>query len=146
MPGSPRTKWCNRCEQTLPVSAFSANRRQRDGLQTYCKPCKSLVDRDWYERRGASQRVRNKGYIERNAQHVWDYLLEHPCVDCGKTDPVVLEFDHVRGEKVRALSEMVQRQFSLAKLDAEIAKCDVRCANCHKRKTAEERGWYASIR
>ena len=103
------------------------------------------MDRSWYERRGDTQRERNKGYIARNAQHVWDYLLAHPCVDCGETDPIVLEFDHVRGEKVFALSNMVQRQFSLAKLDAEIAKCEVRCANCHKRKTAREQGWHASI-
>ncbi|MDT0631365.1 hypothetical protein RQM47_04820 [Rubrivirga sp. S365] len=40
---------------------------------------------------------------------------------------------------------MAVRQFSLAKLDAEIAKCEVRCANCHKRKTAIEQGWYASL-
>ena len=141
----PETKWCSRCEQTLPIEAFSANRRRRDGRQTYCKSCKATVDRSWYERRGDTQRERNKGYIARNAQHVWDYLLAHPCVDCGETDPIVLEFDHVRGEKVFALSNMVQRQFSLAKLDAEIAKCEVRCANCHKRKTAREQGWHASI-
>ena len=145
MPEPTETKWCSRCEQALSVSAFSKNRRHRDGLQTYCKLCKSQVDRDWYERRGHTQRARNQGYIARNAQHVWDYLLAHPCVDCGETDPVVLEFDHVRGEKVHALSTMVQRQFSIAKLDAEIAKCEVRCANCHKRKTAQERGWYATI-
>jgi len=136
----PETKWCSRCEQALPVEAFSANRRRRDGLQTYCKSCKATVDRSWYERRGHTQRERNKSYIARNAQHVWDYLLAHPCVDCGEADPVVLEFDHVRGKKVNALSNMVQRQFSLAKLDAEIAKCEIRCADCHKRKTAREQG------
>ena len=66
-------------------------------------------------------------------------------MDCGETDPVILEFDHVRGQKVGSLSNMAFRQFSLAKLDAEIAKCEVRCANCHKRKTAREQGWYASL-
>ncbi|WP_412061844.1 hypothetical protein [Rubrivirga sp. IMCC45206] len=101
------------------------------------------VRRDWYLRRGASQRTRNQGYLERNAQHLWRYLLSHPCVDCGEADPIVLEFDHVRGEKVGALSNMATRQFSVAKLNAEIAKCEVRCANCHKRKTAREQGWHA---
>ena len=140
------TKRCSRCERTLPTGAFSANRRRRDGLQTYCKACKSTVDRQWYEQRGHTQRARNKGYIERNARHLWAYLLDHPCVDCGETDPIVLEFDHVRGEKVNALSNMVRRQFSIAALDAEVAKCEVRCANCHKRKTAREQGWHAWIR
>ena len=107
--------------------------------------CKSENARDWYNRRGGAQRERNRAYIARNVRHLWDYLLSHPCVDCGEADPVVLEFDHVRGNKVASLSNMAQRQFSIAKLDAEIAKCEVRCANCHKRKTAREQGWYASL-
>ena len=139
------TKWCGRCERTRPLSAFSKNRRRADGLQSYCKPCKSRVDREWYERRGGTQRKRNRGYVARNARYVWDYLLRHPCVDCGEGNPVVLEFDHVRGDKVNAVSNMVQRQFSIAALDEEIAKCEVRCANCHKIKTAREHGWHVHI-
>jgi len=105
----------------------------------------AAVRRDWYERRGAIQRARNDGYNARNAQYLWDYLLAHPCMDCGEADPVVLEFDHVRGEKVGSLSNMAIRRFSLAKLAAEVAKCEVRCANCHKRKTAREQGWHARL-
>ena len=104
------------------------------------------VRRDWYLRKGKSQQKRNRRYQLRNAQHLWDYLLGHPCVDCGEADPVVLEFDHVRGEKVSALSNMARSYYSIAALDAEIAKCEVRCANCHKRKTAREQGWHAAIR
>lgn len=145
MPSPPATKWCSRCERTRPASAFYRNKRRRDGLQTYCSECKADVQGEWYRRRGHLQLERNRGYLARNRQHLWDHLLAHPCVDCGESDPVVLEFDHVRGEKVAALSNMARRQFSLAKLDAEIAKCEVRCANCHKRKTAREQGWYATI-
>jgi L-lysine 2,3-aminomutase len=76
-------------------------------------------------------------------QWMLDYFSEHPCVDCGETDPVVLEFDHVRGEKVAAISFMIPRGYPMAKILAEVDKCDVRCANCHRRKTAKERNWYA---
>jgi len=73
---------------------------------------------------------------------VMAYLDEHPCVDCGEADPVVLEFDHVRGKKVASVSLMVREVRSWALIEAEIAKCDVRCANCHRRVTARRAGWY----
>lgn len=83
-----------------------------------------------------------KRYIERNRAIVNDYLKDHPCVDCGNDNPVVLEFDHVRGEKKRSVAKMVRQGLSVKTLMAEIAKCEVRCANCHRIKTATQLGWH----
>ncbi len=63
------------------------------------------------------------------------YKTCHPCVDCGEADPIVLEFDHVRGEKVANVGTMVGVGRAVQAVLDEIAKCDVRCANCHRRKT-----------
>lgn len=71
-----------------------------------------------------------------------NYLEERPCVDCGESDPVVLEFDHVRGEKKANVSGLMGRRGSLIRLQEEVAKCEVRCANCHRRVTARRGGWY----
>ncbi len=73
----------------------------------------------------------NNANRQRNREYVWQYLLEHPCVDCGFSDPRALQFDHVRGKKDVAISVMVSRVASMERLIAEIEKCDVRCANCH---------------
>jgi 5-methylcytosine-specific restriction endonuclease McrA len=73
--------------------------------------------------------------------YVSDYLSNHPCVACGETDPVVLEFDHIKGKEA-AIAELVYRNAPLSRLQEEIEKCQVLCCNCHKRKTAKERGWY----
>lgn len=82
----------------------------------------------------------NKRRRAKNQSIVLDYLLEHPCVDCGEADPVVLHFDHVRGQKVAAVSGLMLSTWD--KIFTEIYKCDVRCANCHSRKTHKERGYY----
>jgi hypothetical protein len=66
---------------------------------------------------------------ERNQRQVLRYLKHHPCVDCGCTDMRVLEFDHVRGHKTRPISMMLSQRWVTVK--AEIAKCEVRCGNCH---------------
>jgi hypothetical protein len=66
----------------------------------------------------------------------WNYLLGHPCIDCGESDPVVLDFDHVVGVKRANVSMLVYRGHNLETVASEIAKCVVRCANCHRRRTA----------
>src|SRR4051794_36986150 len=58
--------------------------------------------------------------------------------DCGETDPVVLEFDHLRDKEFDIASGIHYHAWS--KVLAEIAKCEVVCANCHRRRTARRRG------
>jgi hypothetical protein len=73
--------------------------------------------------------------------YVLGYLRAHPCIDCGEPDPVVLEFDHIRGEKIRPINQMIVSSSS-KQLTQEIEKCEVRCANCHRRRHAKEIGSY----
>ena len=61
------------------------------------------------------------------------------CVDCGITDQVVLQSDHVRGEKVSDISRMVAALRPMNVLLAELDKCETRCANCHARATSRRR-------
>lgn len=78
---------------------------------------------------------------QRNCEFVVAHLREQGCKDCGETDPVVLELDH-QYDKAFLVSDMIRRRFSLAKLSEEIAKCEVVCANCHRRRTANTFGWH----
>jgi hypothetical protein len=82
---------------------------------------------------------------ERNARFIVSYFLDHPCVDCGESDPIVLEFDHVRGEKEDSVAALVNHACSIERLRKEVDKCEVRCANCHRRRTAQQRGWIYKI-
>lgn len=75
-----------------------------------------------------------------------EYLLTHPCVDCGITDIRVLEFDHRDGKQGRQYSLAVRiYKVGLEGLKAELAKCDVRCANCHRIRTFSQLNWKARV-
>lgn len=78
---------------------------------------------------------------KRAHSYLGPYLLNHPCVDCGETDIMVLEFDH-RDRKMKDgdISRIIQKGSTLDRLVKEIEKCDIRCANCHRRKTQLENG------
>jgi hypothetical protein len=73
----------------------------------------------------------------RNVAYVLEYLLRHPCIVCKNDDVEVLEFDHVRGKKEGNVSDLAIRPVSLEKLQREIDKCEVRCANCHRKITRQ---------
>jgi hypothetical protein len=62
-----------------------------------------------------------------------DYLASHPCVDCGEDDAIVLEFDHVFGNKLRGVTELAATGYSWKIIEEEIGKCEVRCGNCHRK-------------
>jgi hypothetical protein len=50
-----------------------------------------------------------------------------------------MDFDHRAGEaKVAVVTEVIGRS-GLARIFAEVAKCDIVCANCHRRRTYERR-------
>jgi L-lactate utilization protein LutB len=76
---------------------------------------------------------------------VLKYLQMHPCIDCGETDLTCLDFDHVKGHKVNDISGMISNTYSEENILKEIEKCEVRCSNCHRKKTAKERDWYNYI-
>lgn len=62
--------------------------------------------------------------------------LEAGCADCGyREHPAALQFDHLPGtHKLFRLSHSAQRAWHLVL--AEVAKCEVVCANCHAVRTA----------
>lgn len=146
-----KSKKCTKCRVEKGRAEFS---RRGEGLQSWCRACHRAHDRDLYRdspaRRAAVAATRtrfNAEHVERNRQFLLAYFTTHPCVDCGEADAAVLEFDHVRGTKTANVSELMG--LSGKALEEEIAKCDVRCGNCHRRRTARERNhwiWRASER
>lgn len=72
-------------------------------------------------------------------EYVRGYKDTHPCSDCGiQYRYWIMQFDHVRGEKVGNVGEMAVSR-TLKAVKNEIAKCDVVCANCHADRSYRRR-------
>lgn len=136
---------CSACGQDKTANQFSFSDEVRRLLNSYCRVCQAtyrrahyLANRPDYIRRAVMQ---VKGRRVENRQEVLAYLRTHPCVDCGIVDPLVLEFDHrdPTGKLTEIGKMMVNKRWP--RVRAEIDKCDVRCVNCHRRKTARDFGW-----
>lgn len=69
---------------------------------------------------------------------VWfnDFVSRSYCVDCGESDRRCLEFHHLR-DKLYNIGHMTGLKYSLDELKAEIEKCVVVCANCHRKRHPE---------
>ena len=138
-------RYCCRCGKPKPATEFNFKHRAIGRRHPFCRECQHAWNREHYRRNRATYiataKRHNLEYIAANMKRIVEYLDLHPCVDCGESDVLVLHFDHRhRADKVMDVSNLI-RYGGWPRIAAEIAKCDVRCANCHQRRTARQFGW-----
>lgn len=140
-------KICIRCHQEKDILDFNFKFKSRNIRQAQCKICTRLYVRNHYytNKKYYLLKAHKRRQATRNRirEFIWNYLSSHGCIDCGEKDILVLEFDH-RRDKMIEIGKMVSGYYSLIRVNQEISKCDVRCANCHRRRTAIEQGWHKS--
>jgi hypothetical protein len=137
---SPREtgeKYCAKCQQTLPLAAFSG---KRDGWQSNCKECQAVLRHASYEKKKAYYRMKIHG----RRRNILDWLEElksgMSCLRCGFSHPAALQFHHRDpSSKEFEVTTAVRQGWARARILAEIAKCDCLCANCHFILHYEER-------
>lgn len=129
-------KRCPTCDQERPSDQFYRDASRRDGFAVRCKSCHQTWKRQWRvsESGRRSSRLAQRRHRERRFAEIKNALPGLACQRCGETDPVVLEFHHRdRSEKSGEVSRMIASHRPWQDVSDEIAKCDVLCANCHRR-------------
>lgn len=123
-------KECKECKEVKLLENFDVI-TTRDTYLAICKPCRRQRNRDYY----INRRIDIKKWL-------FDYLSQNPCVDCNESDPMRLQLDHREDKKFDVGKSLIGKSKTLADVQAEVAKCDVRCANCHQVKThGEQNTW-----
>lgn len=128
-------KRCARCAIDKDESEFPIRKKRTIGI---CKECYLLYYGDpnmldKIQREKAKRKKANKKAEKINV--LTEVLTNASCKDCGLKDPAVLEFDHVNPEdKLFDVSSILENG-SIPALRREMAKCEIVCANCHRRRT-----------
>jgi hypothetical protein len=141
-------KQCSECQESKPLEAFRNRKASKDGKESRCKECRRKFDNNTYknnQNRRDSIRAQMRERSLKLKRFVRDYLSTHPCVDCGQNDPDLLEFDHVSGDKRSGIGAMIAGACKMESLVDEIAKCEVRCLYCHRKRTIKQFGWYSWV-
>lgn len=137
-------KICNECGIEKSLSAFNKDRRLPKGRKNRCRQCTRHKDRQRYKRNKGSILEDRRNRKEAVQIQVWEFLEQTRCTDCGEDNPIVLEFDHQR-DKEYIISNMIRSGYSWESIKQEIDKCEVRCANCHRKRTARDQGWFTAV-
>lgn len=143
-------KKCSKCKESKNTSEFWANKRSSDGLQGYCKSCGHKHTIEYHnnnkDRLLSIARDNKKKRVHLKRDFVISLLKKSSCVECSEKDIRVLDFDHKDPLlKIKGISQMIWDNTPLYKLKKEIEKCDIRCANCHRKRTFKQFNWYKNL-
>lgn len=140
---------CRICHSDKSLNNFSFKNSVRGIRHRMCKSCHSEYRKKHYLENKSKYIDKALSWNKKQRQVLIDYLFKvlsaSACIDCGEKDIIVLDFDHVSDKKF-GISLMFRHRHSLKAIENEIKKCVIRCANCHRRKTAKEFGqWKFTI-
>lgn len=138
---------CKKCGKDKSLEAFAIRNKGTGRRQSWCKECVREYDKLRY----TDPKVR-QGFIDRSKRRqiewrkkLFEYLKDKKCMDCRESNSIVLEFDHIKGEKTCNISDLIRKTPSWEKILIEIEKCEIVCANCHRIRTAKTFNWYKYI-
>jgi 5-methylcytosine-specific restriction endonuclease McrA len=136
---------CSKCLVEKPDGEFFIRDKKTGRLHAQCKACYRAQRQLNYSSHYAKYRDL---YIRRakNRREMLSYLSNKVCNDCGESDIRVLELDHIDPtQKKFSISQAVKLGYDWNSVVEELKKCQILCANCHKKRTAAQFGWYKNI-
>lgn len=141
---------CNKCNTNKPDVEFSYKNSAKGIRCSMCKLCHKEYAKTHYEKNKSEYDARARRntpiYAARNKQLAAEYLQDKKCITCGESDLVVLDFDHRdETQKSHSVSKMICQGYAWNTILQEIAKCDVLCSNCHRRRTAAQFGTFRAM-
>lgn len=132
------TKKCTKCEQEKTLENFSKNASKASGLSFECKECHKIIRKAYYENNKVKEQSRIKERRVELKKTYKEFKKTLKCTLCNEDHPATLQFHHLDpNEKEIEVSLAVTNGWSFKRIEEEIKKCIVLCANCHMKEHYE---------
>ena len=142
-------KTCSTCKEELPFENFSIKGKGSKGQTLYsskCRECNKAYQREHYKKNKKYYAKKARDWEKEYKHEAYSYLREKAkdgCARCGEQDFRCLQFNHIeRSTKIDAVSNMIRNNKNLSVIKVEVDKCEILCANCHCKVTADQFNWY----
>lgn len=133
------TKVCTCCKADKEIEAFNFKNKAKGVRSSYCAECGKKKTAADYAKNPSAYMERNKARKAESRALMVEIKAGLKCEVCGESHPATLDFHHRDPKQKEAnIGHMVNRGFSKEAILAEIAKCKVVCANCHRKLHYEE--------
>lgn len=134
---------CVKCANKKEDTHFHFRSDNKSKRRTVCIECCRSYSKNHYRQHKALYIKRAKAFNKKqnneNRFKMLDFLKGKQCVDCGNDDIRVLEFDHRDNvDKKGNIGDLMRGRYCWNSILIEIAKCDIRCANCHRIRTMSQ--------
>lgn len=118
-------KECIKCHRILPLSEFQKSYKTNNT----CKKCKAEYKKQYLsikENRDRANRTESRRQLN------FIRSLKKPCIVCGESEPVCIDFHHL-DPATKEFDVTLKRSKAKAKILAEAVKCVCLCSNCHRK-------------
>ena len=122
---------CAKCKIDKEPAEFSFKNKEKGIYNCYCKQCQNEYSKGYYGRHKQKALERNRETRNFIVNYIREYKKSHPCIVCGESALECLDFHHIKDKDLEIST--LTNYGSLSRVQAEIDKCVVLCANCHRK-------------
>jgi len=125
------TRVCRKCGRELQIEKFELDHTKNGDIRRRtCRECRQKQRKEWRKRN--PEKYHAQAIRRQNNQTQWLYSLKKPCIICGESEPVCIDFHHINSDD-KEYTIGRNRGKSKEHLLEEISKCVCLCSNCHRK-------------
>lgn len=127
-------KFCPSCKQTKPVEQFNHSKRTKDGYDYRCKECQKASNKKWCEANWSNKMKQQNERVRDIAEKIANIKTSQGCLICGEETACCLDFHHLdpKSKEINPAC-MISNGWGWSRIENELNKCVIVCANCHRK-------------